>query len=37
MEGHSFDPNADKPAWYVESGQGMGATLTITSEKQPTP
>jgi tungstate transport system substrate-binding protein len=22
-----------KPAWYVETGQGMGATLTIASEK----
>ena len=29
-----YDPNADKPAWYVESGQGMGATLTIASEKE---
>ena len=29
-----YDPNTNKPAWYVESGQGMGATLTITSEKQ---
>lgn len=28
-----YDPNTDKPAWYVESGQGMGATLTIASEK----
>jgi len=28
-----FDPNTDKPAWYMESGQGMGATLTIASEK----
>jgi tungstate transport system substrate-binding protein len=27
------DPAAQKPAWYVESGQGMGATLTIASEK----
>lgn len=31
--GTTFDPYADKPAWYVESGQGMGATLTIASEK----
>jgi tungstate transport system substrate-binding protein len=22
-----------KPAWYISTGQGMGATLTITSEK----
>ena len=29
----NLDPNAEKPAWYIESGQGMGATLTITSEK----
>ena len=28
----SSDPNGQ--AWYVDSGQGMGATLTITSEKQ---
>ena len=29
-----YDPNTDKPSWYVESGQGMGATLVIASEKQ---
>jgi tungstate transport system substrate-binding protein len=29
----SLDPAGTKPAWYVETGQGMGATLTITSEK----
>jgi tungstate transport system substrate-binding protein len=29
-----YAPNTDKPAWYVESGQGMGATLIIASEKQ---
>src|SRR5687768_14622618 len=28
-----FDPQAAAPAWYLESGQGMGATLTIASEK----
>lgn len=28
----SSDPNGQ--AWYIDSGQGMGATLTITSEKQ---
>ncbi len=28
------DPNGEKPAWYIESGQGMGATLTIASEKE---
>jgi len=32
--GAGADPNTDKPAWYVESGQGMGATLVIASEKQ---
>ena len=29
----ALDPAGTKPAWYVESGQGMGATLTIASEK----
>ncbi len=29
----ALDPAGQKPAWYVESGQGMGATLTIASEK----
>ena len=29
----SLDPAGKKPAWYVETGQGMGATLTIASEK----
>ena len=29
----TYDPATSKPAWYVESGQGMGATLTIASEK----
>ena len=29
----AVDPAGTKPAWYVESGQGMGATLTIASEK----
>ena len=28
-----IDPAATKPAWYLETGQGMGATLTIASEK----
>jgi tungstate transport system substrate-binding protein len=28
-----IDPAGQKPSWYVESGQGMGATLTIASEK----
>lgn len=27
------DPATTKPAWYLETGQGMGATLTISSEK----
>ncbi len=29
----AIDPAGTKPAWYVESGQGMGQTLTIASEK----
>jgi len=28
-----IDPAGSKAAWYVESGQGMGATLQIASEK----
>ena len=28
-----LDPATEKPAWYLETGQGMGASLTITSEK----
>ena len=28
-----FTPNSDKPTWYIESGQGMGASLIIASEK----
>jgi tungstate transport system substrate-binding protein len=28
-----IDPAAGKPTWYIETGQGMGATLTIASEK----
>jgi len=28
-----LDPATTKPAWYIETGQGMGASLTITSEK----
>jgi tungstate transport system substrate-binding protein len=28
-----LDPATEKPAWYLETGQGMGATLTIASEK----
>ena len=29
-----FDPNFEKPVWYIESGQGMGASLFIASEKE---
>jgi tungstate transport system substrate-binding protein len=29
----AVDVTTQKPAWYVESGQGMGATLTVASEK----
>lgn len=32
--GTDYTPNDDKPAWYVESGQGMGNTLVIASEKE---
>jgi tungstate transport system substrate-binding protein len=32
-KGAGLDPVGQKPAWYVQSGQGMGATLTIASEK----
>jgi len=32
-KGTDYAPNDDKPAWYVESGQGMGNTLVIASEK----
>lgn len=28
-----IDPAGEKPAWYVETGQGMGASLIIASEK----
>lgn len=28
-----LDPKGTMPAWYIETGQGMGATLTIASEK----
>lgn len=28
-----LDPVTEKPAWYIETGQGMGASLTIASEK----
>ena len=27
------DPATTEPAWYIETGQGMGASLTIASEK----
>ncbi len=32
-KGASLDPVGTKPSWYTESGQGMGSTLTIASEK----
>jgi tungstate transport system substrate-binding protein len=28
-----LDPATEKPSWYIETGQGMGPTLTIASEK----
>jgi tungstate transport system substrate-binding protein len=27
------DPSTARPAWYIETGQGMGPSLTIASEK----
>ena len=32
--GTDYTPNDNKPSWYVESGQGMGNTLVIASEKE---
>lgn len=29
----ALDPATEKPAWYIETGQGMGATLIVASEK----
>jgi len=29
----SLDPKTAAPAWYLETGQGMGASLTVASEK----
>jgi tungstate transport system substrate-binding protein len=29
----NINPATAKPSWYIESGQGMGATLTIASQK----
>jgi len=28
-----FDPKAATPKWYIETGQGMGASMTVASEK----
>ncbi len=28
-----LDPAATKPSWYIETGQGMGPSLTIASER----
>jgi len=28
-----LDPKTEKPAWYLETGQGQGVTLTVASEK----
>ncbi len=28
-----LDPAAEKPEWYIETGQGMGASMTVASEK----
>lgn len=29
----ALDPRTEKPAWFIETGQGMGASLTVASEK----
>lgn len=29
----AVDPVAEKPEWFIETGQGMGASLTVASEK----
>ncbi len=29
----AVDPAAEKPEWFFETGQGMGASLTVASEK----
>ncbi len=29
----NLDPVTEKPAWYIETGSGMGASLTVASEK----
>lgn len=29
----SLDPRTEKPEWFIETGQGMGASLTVASEK----
>jgi tungstate transport system substrate-binding protein len=28
-----LDPATEKPEWFIETGQGMGASLTVASEK----
>jgi tungstate transport system substrate-binding protein len=28
-----LDPRTERPAWFLETGQGMGASLTVASEK----
>lgn len=28
-----LDPMTEKPEWFIETGQGMGASLTVASEK----
>lgn len=29
----AVDPATEKPEWFIETGQGMGASLTVASEK----
>ena len=33
-QGASVNPSATKPAWYIESGQGMGQTLGIANDRR---
>jgi tungstate transport system substrate-binding protein len=30
----NLNPQTEKPAWYIETGQGMGASLIVASEKE---
>jgi tungstate transport system substrate-binding protein len=30
----ALDPRTEKPEWFIETGQGMGASMTVASEKE---